>query len=52
MIRGVFLLMNLPLLNLLWSGRLGSVRVQEDKFILNVSKKVKSVVGTSTDDTQ
>ena len=40
MVRGVFLLMNLPLLNLLWGGRLGGVRVQEEKLIFDVSKEV------------
>ena len=44
--------MNLPLLNLLWSGRLGGVRVQEDELILDVSKEVQGVVGTSANDSQ
>ena len=52
MIRGIFLLMNLPLFNLLWSGRLGGVRVQEDKLIFDVSKEVQGVVGTSANDSQ
>merc|ERR1719397_858340 len=52
MIRRIFLLMNLSLLNLLWSGRLGDVRIQEDKLILDVSKEVQGVVGTSTNDSQ
>ena len=52
MIRGIFLLMNLPLLNLLRSGRLGGVRVQEDKLILNVSKEVEGMVGTPANDSK
>ena len=52
MIWGIFLLMDLSLLNLLWSGRLGGVRIQEDKLILDVSKEVQGVVRTSTNDSQ
>ena len=44
--------MNLPLLNLLRSGRLGGVRVQEDKLILNVSKEVEGMVGTPANDSK
>ena len=52
MIGGIFLLMDLSLLNLLWSGRLGGVRIQEDKLILDVSKEVQGMVRTSTNDSQ
>ena len=52
MIGGIFLLMDLSLLNLLWSGRLGGVRIQEDKLILDVSKEVQGMVWTSTNDSQ
>ena len=51
-VRGIFLLMNLPLFNLLWSGRVGGVRGQEDKLIFDVSKEVQGVVGTSANDSQ
>ena len=52
MIGGIFLLMDLSLLNLLWSGRLGGVRIQEDKLILDVSKEVQGMVRASTNDSQ
>ena len=52
MIRGIFLLMNFTLLNLLRSGRLSGGGVQEDKLILNVSKEVEGMVGTPANDSK